>query len=45
MTNLEQYVSLVVDATVNTGIHRQVEAFKSGFNQVRAFTTLWNLIV
>ncbi|XP_058208915.1 E3 ubiquitin-protein ligase UPL4 isoform X2 [Rhododendron vialii] len=34
MTNLEQYVSLVVDATVNTGIHRQVEAFKSGFNQV-----------
>lgn len=34
MTNLEEYVSLIVDATVNTGIHRQVEAFKSGFNQV-----------
>ncbi|PSS23680.1 E3 ubiquitin-protein like [Actinidia chinensis var. chinensis] len=34
MTTLEEYVSLVVDATINTGICRQVEAFKSGFNQV-----------
>lgn len=39
MTNLEEYVSLIVDATVNTGIHRQVEAFKSGFNQVGVFIT------
>ncbi|XP_015944856.1 E3 ubiquitin-protein ligase UPL4 isoform X1 [Arachis duranensis] len=34
LTNLENYVSLVVDATVRSGISRQVEAFKSGFNQV-----------
>ncbi|KAL6998251.1 E3 ubiquitin-protein ligase upl4 [Sarracenia purpurea var. burkii] len=34
MTNLEEYVELVVDATINGGIYRQVEAFKSGFNQV-----------
>lgn len=34
MRNLEDYISLVVDATINAGISRQVEAFKSGFNQV-----------
>ncbi|XP_031397200.1 E3 ubiquitin-protein ligase UPL4 [Punica granatum] len=34
MSNLEDYVSLVVDATIKTGISRQVEAFKSGFNEV-----------
>ncbi|KAJ9184255.1 hypothetical protein P3X46_004000 [Hevea brasiliensis] len=34
MDNLEEYVSLVVDATIHAGIARQVEAFKSGFNQV-----------
>ncbi|XP_012082279.1 E3 ubiquitin-protein ligase UPL4 isoform X2 [Jatropha curcas] len=34
MDNLEEYVSLVVDATTHAGISRQVEAFKSGFNQV-----------
>ncbi|KAA8516515.1 hypothetical protein F0562_016979 [Nyssa sinensis] len=34
LTNLEEYVALIVDATVNVGISRQVEAFKSGFNQV-----------
>lgn len=34
MTNLEDYVSFIVDATTNSGISRQVEAFKSGFNQV-----------
>ncbi|PRQ43454.1 putative aminoacyltransferase, E1 ubiquitin-activating enzyme [Rosa chinensis] len=33
-TNLEDYVSLMADATINSGISRQVEAFKSGFNQV-----------
>ncbi|KAK4761209.1 hypothetical protein SAY87_006102 [Trapa incisa] len=32
--NLEEYVSLVVDATLRAGIARQLEAFKSGFNQV-----------
>lgn len=34
MRNLEDYVSLTVDATVKSGISRQVEAFISGFNQV-----------
>lgn len=34
MRNLEDYVTRVVDATINAGISRQVEAFKSGFNQV-----------
>uniref|UniRef100_A0A5B6YR81 HECT-type E3 ubiquitin transferase n=1 Tax=Davidia involucrata TaxID=16924 RepID=A0A5B6YR81_DAVIN len=34
LTNLEEYVGLIVDATINAGISRQVEAFKSGFNQV-----------
>ncbi|KAL0555512.1 hypothetical protein IC582_009460 [Cucumis melo] len=32
--NLEDYVSLVADATLYSGISRQIEAFKSGFNQV-----------
>ncbi|XP_017252446.1 E3 ubiquitin-protein ligase UPL4 isoform X2 [Daucus carota subsp. sativus] len=34
MNNLEEYVSLLVDATIHSGISRQVEAFKLGFNQV-----------
>jgi E3 ubiquitin-protein ligase TRIP12 len=38
MRNLEEYVSLIVDATINAGISRQVEAFKSGFNQVCTIT-------
>lgn len=33
-SNLEEYVALVIDATVNTGVLRQLDAFKSGFNQV-----------
>ncbi|KAE8702083.1 E3 ubiquitin-protein ligase UPL4 [Hibiscus syriacus] len=33
LDNLEDYVELVVDATIHSGIARQVEAFKSGFNQ------------
>lgn len=32
--NLEEYVSFIVDATVKSGISRQVEAFMSGFDQV-----------
>lgn len=32
--NLEDYVSLVADATLYSGISRQIEAFKSGFYQV-----------
>ncbi|KAG5243613.1 E3 ubiquitin-protein ligase [Salix suchowensis] len=34
MVNLDAYVSRIVDATIRTGISRQVKAFKSGFNQV-----------
>lgn len=34
MSNLEEYVSFILDATIRTGICRQVEAFKSGFDQV-----------
>lgn len=36
MSNLEDYVSLVMDATVRAGISRQVDAFKCGFNLVCA---------
>jgi E3 ubiquitin-protein ligase TRIP12 len=32
--NLEEYVDLVVDATVGEGVARQMEAFKGGFQQV-----------
>ncbi|CAN4116979.1 unnamed protein product [Withania somnifera] len=33
-SNLEEYVLLIVDATLNSGISRQIGAFKSGFDQV-----------
>ncbi|XP_058090942.1 E3 ubiquitin-protein ligase UPL3-like isoform X2 [Magnolia sinica] len=38
--NLEEYISLVVDATVKTGIMQQMEAFRAGFNQVFDMTSL-----
>ncbi|KAM0853505.1 hypothetical protein ACQ4PT_051008 [Festuca glaucescens] len=38
--NLEEYISLVVDATVKAGIMRQVDAFKTGFNQVFDISSL-----
>ncbi|KAL5199719.1 hypothetical protein ABZP36_020922 [Zizania latifolia] len=38
--NLEEYVTLVVDATVKSGIMRQVEAFRSGFKQVFDISSL-----
>ncbi|CAI9781993.1 unnamed protein product [Fraxinus pennsylvanica] len=38
--SLEDYISLVVDATVVTGVLRQMEAFRSGFNQVFDISTL-----
>ncbi|KAJ8512361.1 hypothetical protein OPV22_002795 [Ensete ventricosum] len=34
INNLEEYVALVVDATIKTGIKQQMEAFRAGFNQV-----------
>ncbi|CAM0948357.1 unnamed protein product [Alopecurus aequalis] len=38
--NLEEYVNLVVDATVKSGIMKQVEAFRSGFGQVFDISSL-----
>ncbi|XP_042440101.1 E3 ubiquitin-protein ligase UPL4-like [Zingiber officinale] len=32
--NLEEYVALVVDATIGSGVARQINAFKCGFNEV-----------
>ncbi|KAI3765712.1 hypothetical protein L2E82_15754 [Cichorium intybus] len=40
LNNLEEYISLVVDATVKTGITRQMEAFRAGFNQVFDISSL-----
>ncbi|KAG1365699.1 E3 ubiquitin-protein ligase UPL4 [Cocos nucifera] len=40
IANLEEYIALVVDATIKCGISRQVEAFKSGFNEVFRLKTL-----
>ncbi|KAH9622556.1 hypothetical protein KSS87_020079 [Heliosperma pusillum] len=40
INNLEEYISLIVDATVETGISRQLEAFRAGFNQVFDVTSL-----
>ncbi|GMI83508.1 KAKTUS, UBIQUITIN-PROTEIN LIGASE 3 [Hibiscus trionum] len=34
INNLEDYISLVVDATIKAGIIQQMEAFRDGFNQV-----------
>uniref|UniRef100_A0A1D1XK93 HECT-type E3 ubiquitin transferase n=1 Tax=Anthurium amnicola TaxID=1678845 RepID=A0A1D1XK93_9ARAE len=38
--NLEDYISLVVDATVKAGILRQMDAFRAGFNQVFDISSL-----
>ncbi|MBA0688107.1 hypothetical protein Goari_005914, partial [Gossypium aridum] len=40
INNLEEYISLVVDATVKTGIMHQMEAFRAGFNQVFDISSL-----
>ncbi|KAK7409762.1 hypothetical protein VNO78_00055 [Psophocarpus tetragonolobus] len=40
INNIEEYISLVVDATVKTGIMRQVEAFRAGFSQVFDISSL-----
>lgn len=40
INNLEEYISLVVDATVKSGIMRQMEAFRAGFNQVFDISSL-----
>ncbi|XP_071690585.1 E3 ubiquitin-protein ligase UPL4 [Rutidosis leptorrhynchoides] len=34
ISNLEEYIELVVNATLNSGISKQMDAFRSGFNQV-----------
>eukprot|EP00898_Chlorokybus_atmophyticus_P003350 jgi/Chlat1/4015/Chrsp26S04084 len=38
--NLHEYVELVVDATVKSGIAEQLDAFTAGFNQVFALKSL-----
>ncbi|KAI5054672.1 hypothetical protein GOP47_0029817 [Adiantum capillus-veneris] len=38
--NLEEYITLVVDASVRTGILPQLDAFRAGFNQVFPISTL-----
>jgi hypothetical protein len=43
--NLEEYVCHVVDATVKSGIARQMEAFKSGFNEVFALQFCGSLLM
>ncbi|KNA15559.1 hypothetical protein SOVF_097120 [Spinacia oleracea] len=40
INNLEEYISMVVDATVKTGVMRQIEAFRAGFSQVFDVTSL-----
>ncbi|KAJ7967163.1 E3 ubiquitin-protein ligase UPL3-like [Quillaja saponaria] len=40
INNLEEYISLVVEGTVKTGIMRQMEAFRAGFNQVFDISSL-----
>ncbi|XP_044364636.1 E3 ubiquitin-protein ligase UPL4 [Triticum aestivum] len=40
LDNLEEYVNLIVDATLKGGIAKQVEAFKSAVNEVFALQTL-----
>lgn len=42
LSSLDDYISLVADATIGTGIMRQLEAFKSGFNQVCSLLILIN---
>ncbi|KAL5716115.1 HECT-type E3 ubiquitin transferase [Ranunculus cassubicifolius] len=34
ISNLEEYIYLTADATLNSGISKQIEAFKSGFDSV-----------
>mmetsp|Transcript_34349 Transcript_34349/g.65613 ORF Transcript_34349/g.65613 Transcript_34349/m.65613 type:complete len:1886 (+) Transcript_34349:253-5910(+) len=40
LSNLEEYVAAVVDATVGSGIQRQVDAIKAGFQQVLSLGAL-----
>ncbi|KAJ6840622.1 E3 ubiquitin-protein ligase UPL3 [Iris pallida] len=40
INNLEEYISMVVDATVKSGIMRQMKAFRAGFNQVLDISSL-----
>ncbi|GBG69914.1 hypothetical protein CBR_g4741 [Chara braunii] len=40
LANLEEYVKLVVNASVKAGIAAQLEAFRAGFNQVFSISSL-----
>lgn len=41
INNLEEYISLIVDATVGVGIGRQLEALRAGFSQVSRLICLY----
>lgn len=38
--NVQEYLAAVVDATLGSGVAAQVEAFRSGFNEVFPFSSL-----
>lgn len=40
INSLEEYVALIVDATVGVGIRPQLEALRAGFSQVNTPTSL-----
>lgn len=40
LDNLEEYVYLIVDATLKSGIDKQIQAFKSAINEVLSLKTL-----
>lgn len=40
MENVDQYLERVVDATLGSGVRRQVDAFRAGFSQVFPYSAL-----
>jgi len=40
MENVDQYLERVVDATLGSGVRRQVDAFRTGFSQVFPYSAL-----
>ena len=40
MTNVQAYIDLVLEKTLNSGVRKQIDAFENGFSQVFAYTSL-----
>ena len=40
MTNVQAYIDLVLEKTLNSGVRKQIDAFQNGFSQVFAYTSL-----